>query len=308
MPSSSNAVTASRATLYVALGACGFGAISILFKIATDSGAHLLDVLFWRYAIAAPLLLAALLIQRGRPDPRGFRVMILAGLPQSLIAILSLKALDYISAATLAFLFYTYPAMVAILARVRHSEPMSPTRLTALAISLTGIVVMVGSPGGDLLHPAGVSLALISAAMYAFYIPMVNNMQRELGPVPVAMYMSAGAAVFLGFAGAARGELMLDMAPVAWSAVIALGLVCTAGAFFVFLRGLNVLGPVRTAIVSTVEPFFTAILGAMFLKQPMTATVIAGGALIAVAVVLLQRGVNGSTADARPKTQDPRPR
>jgi len=301
------AAESRKATLFVALGACGFGAISILFKIAIDSGAHKLDVLFWRYAIAAPLLLAALLLQGGRPDRRGFRVMILAGLPQSLIALLSLQALDYISAATLAFLFYTYPAMVAILARVRHSEPMTPARLTALAISLTGIVVMVGSPGGELLHPAGVSLALVSAAMYAFYIPMVNTMQRELGPVSVAMYMSAGAAVFFGFAGAARGELMLDMPPIAWESVVALGVLCTAAAFFVFLRGLNVLGPVRTAIVSTVEPFFTAILGAVFLNQPMTPSVLAGGALIATAVVLLQRKTNGSTSDRRPETGDRRP-
>jgi drug/metabolite transporter (DMT)-like permease len=96
----------------------------------------------------------------------------------------------------------------------------------------------------------------------------------------------------------------------AWWSVLALAFLCTAGAFLVFLRGLNVLGPVRTAIVSTIEPFFTAILGALFLSQPMTPTVLAGGALIAIAVVLLQRGANGSTAtapaDPRPKTQDRR--
>jgi drug/metabolite transporter (DMT)-like permease len=94
----------------------------------------------------------------------------------------------------------------------------------------------------------------------------------------------------------ARQELTIAMPAVAWGSVMALALLCTAGAFFVFLRGLGVLGPVRTAIVSTVEPFFTAILGALFLSQPMTSTVLAGGALIAVAVVLLQRGVNGKPA------------
>jgi drug/metabolite transporter (DMT)-like permease len=275
--------------LFVALGACGFGAISILVKVATDAGAHLLDILFWRYMLASVVLLLVLVRQGKRPDRRGFRVMMTAGLVQSLIAVLSLSALSYISAATLAFLFYTYPAMVAILARVRHSEPLTPARLSALAISLAGIFVMIGSPGSELLHPIGVSLALISAAMYAMYIPMVNNMQKELGPTSVAMYMSAGAAVFLGFAGAARGELMIDMPPIAWGSVLALGLLCTALAFFIFLSGLGVLGAVRTAIVSTIEPFFTAILGAVFLSQPMTPSVLAGGALIAVAVILLQR-------------------
>ena len=232
--------------------------------------------------------------------------MMTAGLVQSLIAVLSLSALKYISAATLAFLFYTYPAFVAVLARVRHSEPLTPARLTALAVSLTGIFLMIGAPGGTSLHPMGVALALISAVMYALYIPMVGGMQRELTPLATALYMTAGAAVFLGFAGFARGELIVGLPTAAWSSVVALAVLCTAGAFFLFLRGLNVLGPVRTAIVSTVEPFFTAILGALFLNQPMTPSVLAGGALIAGAVILLQRGANGSTGDPRPKTQDPR--
>jgi drug/metabolite transporter (DMT)-like permease len=49
-----------------------------------------------------------------------------------------------------------------------------------------------------------------------------------------------------------------------------------------------VLGPVRTAIVSTVEPFFTALMGAWLLDQPLTFTTLVGGALIAAAVILLQ--------------------
>jgi drug/metabolite transporter (DMT)-like permease len=74
--------------------------------------------------------------------------------------------------------------------------------------------------------------------------------------------------------------------------------VCTALAFIAFLRGLGVLGPVRTAIVSTVEPFFTALLGAAVLGQPLTPPMLAGGALIAAAVVLLQLPPRGARAGA----------
>ena len=301
-------MTASRATLFVALGASGFGAISIFVAIATNAGAPLLDVLYWRYLIAAGVLFLILWRTGGRPDRRGFRVMMTAGLAQSLIAVLSLSALNYISAATLAFLFYTYPAFVAVLARLRHSEPLTPARLTALAVSLAGIFLMIGAPGGASLHPIGVILALISAVMYALYLPMINGMQRELTPLATALYMTTGAAVFVGFAALARAELSIWLPVAAWWSVLALALLCTAGAFFVFLRGLGVLGPVRTAIVSTIEPFFTAILGALFLNQPMTTSTIAGGGLIAGAVVLLQRASNGGTTDPRPGTADRRPK
>jgi drug/metabolite transporter (DMT)-like permease len=50
-----------------------------------------------------------------------------------------------------------------------------------------------------------------------------------------------------------------------------------------------VLGTVRTAIISTVEPFYTAVLGAIVLGQAAGPGTIAGGALIAAAVLLLQR-------------------
>jgi drug/metabolite transporter (DMT)-like permease len=65
--------------------------------------------------------------------------------------------------------------------------------------------------------------------------------------------------------------------------------VCTVLAFLAFMRGLGRLGPVRTAIVSTVEPFFTAVLGALVLGQAFGPATLAGGALIAAAVLLLQR-------------------
>jgi drug/metabolite transporter (DMT)-like permease len=55
------------------------------------------------------------------------------------------------------------------------------------------------------------------------------------------------------------------------------------------MAGLHVLGPVRTSIISTVEPFFTAILGAAILEQALSLAVIAGGALIAVAVIILEQ-------------------
>ena len=54
-----------------------------------------------------------------------------------------------------------------------------------------------------------------------------------------------------------------------------------------FMMGLMRLGPVRTAIVSTVEPFLTALLGAVVLSQGLPGKTMLGGLLIASAVVVL---------------------
>lgn len=278
-----------RATLLVALSACGFAAIAIFVTLATGAGASLLNILSWRYLLAMIVLggLAAF-SGRLRLDGAAARVVVFAGFGQSVIAVVTLSALQYIPVATLSFLFYTFPAWVAIIARVRHSEPLTPTRLTALALSLAGIFVMVGAPGGASLHPVGVALALVGAVIYAVYIPMINALQRGLSPVATSAYMSAGAAVILAALAAARGEFTVAMQLTAWYAVLGLSMLSTVGAFLLFLNGLRVLGPVRTAIVSTIEPFFTALLGASVLAQPLTRSTLLGGALIAAAVVLLQ--------------------
>jgi drug/metabolite transporter (DMT)-like permease len=73
-------------------------------------------------------------------------------------------------------------------------------------------------------------------------------------------------------------------------------------AFSLLLKGLATLGPVRTAIVATVEPFWTVVLAALWLGQPVTVPVVIGGALIAAAVLLLQRQPEMDAEDAVPGT------
>lgn len=286
-----------RASLLIAMAACGFGAIAIVVTFATRAGAPLLAILTWRYALAAILLGgAAWAAGVRRPSPAALRIFLIAGLFQALIAVVSLSALKYIPAATLSFLFYTYPAWVAVIARVRHSEPLTPPRLLALVLALGGIVVMVGTAGGLTLQPIGIVLALVSAFVYATYIPMIAALQKNVRESETAMHVSAGAALFLAAAALSRGELTVDLHRTAWISILTLAAVSTAGAFLLFLRGLRILGAVRTAIISTIEPFFTALLGALLLAQPLTRTTLIGGALIATAVVLLQLPVNGAPA------------
>jgi drug/metabolite transporter (DMT)-like permease len=286
VPTQSNS---ARATLLVALGACGFATISIFVTLATETGATLTSVLAWRYIIALPVLfLVAWMAGDLRWNSNAWKTIVLAGLGQSLIALITLSALKYISVATLSFLFYTFPAWVALIARFRHSEPLTTPRLFALALSLAGIAVMVGMPGGASLHPVGVALALIGAVIYAAYIPMLQTLQAESSPLATSAWMSAGAALILGSVAIVRGELTFETDAHTWTAIMSLALISTALAFLVFLKGLSVLGPVRTAIVSTVEPFFTALLGAWVLNQPMTRATLIGGAMIAAAVILLQ--------------------
>jgi drug/metabolite transporter (DMT)-like permease len=281
---------AGRATVLVALSAAGFAAIAIFVIFATRTGAPLLTVVSGRYVVAGVVLMGIALATgaiRGITAD-ALKVMVVGGIGQSAIAIVTLIALNFIPAATLSFLFYTYPGWVALIARVRHSEALTPVRMFALVLSLSGIFVMVGAPGAATLHPAGVVLALTGALLYAIYVPAMNQLQQSLPAIATAAWMSVGSAIIVVTIALVRGELVFHLHPTAWYSILGLALISTVAAFFAFLSGLRVLGPLRTAIVSTVEPFFTSVLGAWALSQPMTRTTLLGGALIAGAVILLQ--------------------
>ena len=284
----------ARATALVLFSACCFGSIPILITIATRSGAALADVLAWRYLIATVLLVFAAGGVAGvrRPGRVVLPLLLLAGGGQAAIAFVSLSALRYIPAATLSFLFYTYPAWVAVISAMRGAERLSGRRAAALALSLAGITLMVGLPAtdGSHLHPLGVLLALSSALLYAAYIPMIDHFGRGLPPAATSAYASGGAAVILVAVALSQGGLALRFTPAAWGAIATLAIVSTVLAFLAFLRGLAVIGPVRTAIVSTVEPFWTALLGAVVLSQELGPRTLSGGVCIAAAVILLQMG------------------
>ncbi len=281
-------------TFYTLLAAAGFAAVSILTSLATATGLSLATVLAWRYTLSAVVLVGwvgARQYKRIRPN----EMLLLIGLGgggQALLVFVALSALAYIPAATLAFLFYTYPAWVALVQALRGAEALDTRRLLALVLSFTGIGVMVGLPAGGpdaaALDWRGVALALGAAAIYGAYIPMMRVLAKDHPVAPVSAYGKIGSALAFLLLAVGDRSFTYQMEPRTWLVIGALTIFSTVLPGVFFLMGLVRLGPVRTAIVSTVEPFLTALLGVVVLSQALTLPTVLGGVLIITAVLLLQ--------------------
>lgn len=281
---------ARSGALLIALSACGFGSIPIFVTFATRSGAPLLAVLAWRFILGALLLVAIAGPARMKQYARyGPPILLFGGVGQAIVNGVSLSALRWIPVATLSFLFYTYPAWVAAFAAMRGTEPLTTRRAAALLIALAGVAVMIGNPfSGRGPNPIGLGLALFSAVAYALYIPLLDRLQRPVTPAVAAAYVACGTAVVMTTVALTTSVFTATFERTAWISILGLAVISTTMAFLAFLRGLARLGPVRTAIVSTVEPFFTAMLAAWLLSQPITARALLGGVLIATAVIMVQ--------------------
>ena len=299
-----------RATLMVAASACCFGSISPLTLVALDHGVSLQGIQAWRYSTTAVLLLAYG-AWRGRAARSGTsrtataapaaatagvvpspwytpRVLLIAGGGQASVATLALLALRWIPAATEAFLFYTFPAWVAMLMAARRIERIDRSRGIALALALGGIAIMVGAPDAASLHPTGVAIALAASVVYALYIPVLGALQEGRPSLDVSRAIAVGGSLIFISWSLATGTLFANFDGVAIAASMLQG-VLSSVAFLGFLAGLSALGAVRTAITSTIEPFWTALLGFALLNQRIGVSTVVGGIVIMAAVLLLQR-------------------
>lgn len=279
------------ATLSLIGAAFGFSTIAIFTTLLSSAGTSLLSAMVGRYVFASLVLIpvAGGFGAMRLPRARMAQLAGIGGLGQALIAFLSLSALSYIPAATLVFLFYTFPAWVALRAALLRTEPLTGVRLFSLALSFGGVGVMVGWPGAEAIHPLGAALALSAAVVYALFIPLIDRLRVGVSAVVATSWVVIGATLIFLVAGVVARDLSVPAAPVSWLYMIGLGVVSTALAFTLFLRGLRELGPVHAAIVTTTEPFFVTVLAALVLGQPITVQTVIGGSLIAIAVLVLQR-------------------
>lgn len=277
-------------TAYTLLAAAGFAAVSIFTSKAIATGLTLATVLAWRFVIAATVLSAFVGARNYKRIPPNdmLKFLFIGGFGQALLIYLALSALEYIPVATLAFLFYTYPAWVALTQTVRGAEQLDGRRALALALSFGGIGVMVGMPGAGAIDWRGVALALGAAVVYGIFIPVMRVLQKDYPVPPTSAYGKIGAAVAFLVMSVAQQSFTWQMSAEAWMIIGALAVLSTVLPGVFFTMGLVRLGPVRTAIVSTVEPFLTALLGVVALGQPLTRATLLGGVLVVSAVVVLQ--------------------
>jgi drug/metabolite transporter (DMT)-like permease len=230
--------------------------------------------------------LALMLRRPGLPAPGERLALALAGtLGYGTEAALYFSALNHGSAAAVTLLFYTYPVWVMLATIALDRRAPSPPLFFALALAIAGsaVVVLGGGEGADV-EPLGIALALATSLTYTAYLIGTDRHVRRTDPVTAAGWLGAGAATSNVVFAIVFGSFVVPAG--ATPARLAAIVLVSAGAFATMLAGLQRVGAVRNAIIGVMEPLTVAVLAAVFLDQPITATVAVGGALILVGAVI----------------------
>jgi drug/metabolite transporter (DMT)-like permease len=175
------------------------------------------------------------------------------------------------------------------------TERLSPRRWAGLVIGLAGVAVLAAP---DL--SGGSAVAVVEVLLVALgYATAPLIAARKLADVP-ALPMTA-ACLSLG------ALVWLPPAIVTWphqvpsgralGALVALGVICTAFAFIVFLALIREAGTSRAMVFTYVNPAVAVAAGVAFLSEPFTVTIAASFALI-LAGSLLATWTARTPADA----------
>ena len=280
--------------------------MGVLFAFVVIFGKDLLHgeppftLLFFRFGVTA-LLIAAVAAATGRSlaPVRGERLgLALAGLiGYGTESALYFSALNHGTAASVTLLFYLYPVWVMLVASLLDRRVPARVLVLALAMALSGGAIVILGGGGIEIAAAGVVLAVLCSFAYTAYLTAADRIAQRSEPMATGMWVAAGASLAnLTFA-LVSGSWSLPSGSLAPLRVFAMG-ACTAGAFVCMIASLQRIGAVRNGIIGVLEPLTVAVLAALFLSEPITASIVAGGALILAAGVL-------ATVAGRPRIREP---
>jgi drug/metabolite transporter (DMT)-like permease len=188
-----------------------------------------------------------------------------------------------LNSSTTGLLIAMVPMVAAIILTVMGDDRLDFRRAAGLVIGLLGVALLVGLDieVSDLIAIGQVMLVVLGYAIGPIIISRRLADLPSIGVVTGSLLVAAVAyipfAVFLW---------PQHLTASATSSVIVLAVVCTAAAFLVMFALIAEAGPARMTLITYVNPAVAILLGALVLKEPITAGLLIGFPLIIVGSIL----------------------
>lgn len=287
-PAARSASTAGL--LYALTSATGFGALPILFLLATRAGFERHSLLAQRFLLAGLLLLLGLALTGGaRVTGRRLATCVLLGfLGYASQSWMYFTAVGLGGAGLATVLLYLYPGFVTLLAWALHGERPAPARVGALVLALAGslLTCALGPVRPSLL---GVAASVSGALLYALYLTVSGTLLRDVKALPAGAWVCLGTGAAFALLALASGRFVPADTGGRLAYVVALALLGTIVPVVALFAAITRLGVARTAVVSTVEPVITLALAAALLGERFNLAQVTGALLIVSSVLVIQR-------------------
>ena len=280
---------------YFALAAAAsiWGGMYVVSKYALDFIPPF-TLLWLRYATGFCILYPMAARQQKTPlKPDDHRAFLLIGFVGYVVSVgLQFIGTRLSSAHNGAIITSASPAFILLFAWFMLGEKLTKRKLFSVLLATAGVIIVVGwdsGAGGGGWALFG-NLALIGAAItWALLSVLARKFSADLSPLVITT-----GAVF--WAGIMTTPIMfvewrflpvsgLDN-PLLWGAVLYLGIVATAGAFYFWNKGLSLVEAGTGSVFFFLQPVVGALLGWLVLGEQLTTSFFIGGGVILLAVLI----------------------
>jgi len=258
-----------------------WGASFLFMRVATpEFGAIALMEL--RVSIALAFLLPFFVARSGLAElrvhwkPICFVGVFTTAIPFCLLAWATLS----LTAGSVSIVNATTPIFGALVAWLWLDEKLATRQVVGLLLGFAGVVVLLGDRVGETGSAAltGAFTALGASTLYGLGANFARRYLDGVSAVTVSTGSMISATVLL-LPGALLTWPQGPVSPEAWLSVLIMGVASTGIAYLLFFRLLKSVGPARALTVTYLVPLFAILWGGMFLAEPVTAGMLAGGTI-----------------------------
>ena len=275
----------------VVVSSVGFATLPLFGKLGYASGVEPFALLAWRFCLAAVVLAAVAVVRARRrrvavlpPRPLVLRLVLTGALLLTGEVVLYFLGLQRVSAGLAETLLFLYPAWVVLFAAVVLGLRPTAVMVLCVAGAVVGAALTVGGAGTG--EPVGVLMVVAASAGFGAYVLVASRLVPRAGSLRGTALVMTGAAVsFVLLVVVTRSRGPADLG--GWVAVLGMAVLGTVVSFGLLSAGLARLGAGQAAVISTVEPVVTVVLGAVLLGEAVGVLQVVGMVVILGSVAVL---------------------
>lgn len=274
---------------FVIISAIIFGCMPLGAKYIYAEGVNSLSLVFLRNCLALPVLALLAGKQEGSLHIKKadlLKISSLAVMGGCATPILLYSSYHYLASGTATIFHFIYPVLVVLGSILFLREKGSKPVFLCVILCTVGIILFYNPDSG--IHLGGSLLAIASGATYAAYIMLLSIFKNDkISGFKLSFYMSAVGSVILFIFCIVSGQLTLPVTFTGWLISIVFSLMLSVGAIVLFQQGTRYIGGQRAAILSTLEPITSVLVGVLAFQEILTAQTIVGTVLVILSSILI---------------------
>lgn len=283
--------TKQKGIVFTVIATVIFGITPAIGKLSYALGNNGIQLSFLRHLIVLPLFFLIVVYRK-----ESFRLtkqqtfdVVKVGLGSAFTIVTLYSSYSFIGVGSATVLHFLYPLFVVLLNFFFYHQKLNTKQILCLVIAIAGVFCFV-DPSFDSM--IGFFLAVISGVFFAYYmVGMDHSTIRQLSPYVFNFYLVLLNVVFIFILALLTNSF--HAMPIEGYLLSGIVAILTSLIGVVLLqKGIYCLGASLTAILSTLEPMTSVVVGILFLNETMTFLKVIGCILVLISTFILVKNQN----------------